>query len=449
MQIHISQPRGDILVFLTGQDEIETAQERLGNITRHLGSKIPELIVAPIYSTLPPDLQGKIFEATPEGARKVVLATNIAETSITIDGVVYVIDPGFVKQKSYNPRTGMESLVVVPCSRASANQRLGRAGRVRPGKCFRLYTAWAYQNELEENTIPEIQRTNLGNVVLLLKSLGINDLINFDFLDPPPAETLIRALEQLYALGALNDKGELTKLGRRMAEFPMDPMLSKMLIASEKYQCSDEIVSICAMLSVNNAVFYRPKDKAIHADKARKNFNRPGGDHLAILAVWNAWVETNYSMQWCYENFIQWRSMKRARDVRDQLVGLMERVEVPLTSNPDPGNNIPIRKAITAGYFYHTGRLTRGGDSYRTIKHNQTVFIHPSSSLFGESNPRWVVYFELVLTTKEFMRQVIEIKPEWLLEVAPHFYKAKELEDDSAKKMPKKAGLAAADASRL
>ncbi|KAJ3086874.1 hypothetical protein HK102_012296 [Quaeritorhiza haematococci] len=440
MNIHLTQDKGDILLFLTGQDEIETCQESLQSICRKYGTKIPELIVCPIYSTLPTDLQSKIFEPTPEGARKVVLATNIAETSITIDGIVYVIDTGFTKQKGYNPKTGMESLLVVPCSRASANQRAGRAGRVGPGKCFRLFTLWAFQNELEENTVPEIQRTNLGNVVLLLKSLGINDLMNFDFMDAPPAETLIRALEQLYALGALNDKGELTKLGRRMAEFPVDPMLSKTLIAAEKYGCTDEIVSICSMLTVNNAIFYRPKDKALHADQARKNYFRPGGDHLTLLAVWNAWIESNYSMQWCYENFIQHRSMKRARDVRDQLVGLMERVEVPLVANPDPANTVPIRKALTAGFFYHTARLQRSGDTYRTIKHSQVVQIHPSSSLFQE-NPKWLLYFELVFTSKEYMRQVCEIQSEWLLEVAPHYFKPTDIEEQ--KKMPKKAGKAA------
>jgi len=197
-----------------------------------------------------------------------VLATNIAETSITIDGVVYVIDPGFVKQNNYNPKTGMESLVVEPVgrpilidlivslswrahsqlllqiSRASSSQRSGRAGRVGPGKAFRLYTKYAYNNELLADTIPEIQRTNLGNVVLMLKSLGINDLLNFDFLDPPPAETLIKSLENLYALGALNHKGELTRLGRRMAEFPVDPQLSKAIIQSEQFECTDEVSSM-------------------------------------------------------------------------------------------------------------------------------------------------------------------------------------------------------------
>lgn len=234
LQIHATQPLGDILVFLTGQEEIETCFEMLQERTKRIGKKLKELIILPVYANLPSDMQAKIFEQTPEGARKVVLATNIAETSLTIDNIIYVIDPGFAKQNNFNSKTGMESLMVVPISKASANQRAGRAGRVAPGKCFRLYTAWAYKYELEDNTIPEIQRINLGNAVLTLKALGINDLIHFDFLDPPPHETLVLALEQLYALGALNHHGELTKAGRRMAEFPTDPMLAKMLLASEK-----------------------------------------------------------------------------------------------------------------------------------------------------------------------------------------------------------------------
>jgi pre-mRNA-splicing factor ATP-dependent RNA helicase DHX16 len=230
--------------------------------------------------------------------------------------------------------------------------------------------------------------------------LGINDLMSFDFLDAPPPETLIRSLEQLYALGALNDGGELTKLGRRMAEFPIDPMLSKCLISAEKYSCTEEIVSIVSMLSVGNSIFYRPKDKLVHADQARKNFFRPDGDHFALLAVWETWVDTQYSTQWCYENFIQYRSMQKAKSIRDQLINLMERTEVTLIPNSDPGNTAPIRKALTAGFFYHAARLQRTGDSYRTVKMNQSVYIHPSSSLFG-INPKWILYFELVLTSKE------------------------------------------------
>lgn len=155
-----------------------------------------ELLICPVYSSLPSDMQVKIFQKTPRNCRKVVLATNIAETSLTIDNILFVVDCGFVKQTSYNPRTGMESLIVTPISKANANQRTGRAGRVAPGKCFRLYTLWSYENELDENCIPEIQRSNLGSIVLLLKSMGINNLVQFDFLDPPPHEMLMRSLEQ-------------------------------------------------------------------------------------------------------------------------------------------------------------------------------------------------------------------------------------------------------------
>jgi pre-mRNA-splicing factor ATP-dependent RNA helicase DHX16 len=192
LQIHVSQPlNGDILVFLTGQEEIETAAEILTQRSRNLGSRIPELMICPVYANLPSEQQAKIFEKTPKGARKVVLATNIAETSLTIDGICYVIDTGFNKQKSYNARSGMESLVVTPVSQAAANQRAGRAGRTQPGKCFRLFTAWSFQHELEPNTVPEILRTNLGNVVLMLKSLGINDLVHFDFMDKRKCDSLV------------------------------------------------------------------------------------------------------------------------------------------------------------------------------------------------------------------------------------------------------------------
>ncbi|KAK4486391.1 hypothetical protein RD792_009065 [Penstemon davidsonii] len=436
LQIHATQPPGDgdILIFLTGQEEIETVDEILKHRTRGLGTNIAELIICPIYANLPTELQSKIFEPTPQGARKVVLATNIAETSLTIDGIKYVIDPGFVKMKSYNPRTGMESLLVTPISKASANQRAGRSGRTGPGKCFRLYTAYNYYNDLDDNTVPEIQRTNLANVVLSLKSLGINDLLNFDFMDPPPSEALLKALELLYALSALNKHGELTKLGRRMAEFPLDPMLSKMIVASDKYQCSNEAITIAAMLCIGNSIFYRPKDKQVHADNARVNFHMGNvGDHMALLKVYNSWKDTNFSTQWCYENYIQVRSMKRARDIRDQLEGLLERVEIEITTNPNDLD--AIKKAITSGLFPHSAKLQMNG-SYRSLKHPQTVHIHPSSGL-AQVLPRWVVYHELVQTTKEYMRHVTQLKPEWLVEIAPHYYHLKDVEDLSSKKMPR------------
>jgi len=438
-QIHTSQPSGDVLIFLTGQDEIEAAEERISEISRKLGSRIRELVICPIYASLPTDLQSKIFEPTPKEARKVVLATNIAETSLTIDGIVYVIDPGFVKENNYNPDSGMSKLVTVPCSRASANQRSGRAGRVGPGKCFRLYTKWTFMNEMEESTTPEIQRTNLNSIVLLLKSLGINDLLTFDFMDPPPIQTLIGALNQLYALSGLNDRGELTKIGRKMAEFPTDPQMAKAIIASDQLGSSDEVLSIMAMLGESSALFFRPKgEQRVHADSARARFTiKEGGDHLTYLNIWNQWVDNDFSIIWAKENFLQQRSLTRARDVRDQLAKLCERVELTISSC-GASNIVPIQKAITAGFFANAAQLQRSGDSYRTVKRNTTVYIHPSSVLMGIDPPvKLVVYHELVQTTKEYMRSCIPIQAAWLHEFAPHYHKKKVIEELEEKKVSK------------
>lgn len=446
-QIHVSMPvGGDILVFLTGQDEIEAAEQSIQETARKLGSSVAELIICPIYANLPTDLQAKIFEQTPPKARKVVLATNIAETSLTIDGIVYVIDPGFVKENNYKARSGMESLEVVPISKASANQRAGRAGRVGPGKCFRLYTKWNFQNDLSDSSTPEIQRTNLASTVLLLKSLGINDLMNFDFLDGPPPETLIRALELLYSLGAINDKGQMTSIGRKMAEFPTNPMLAKAVLSADKLGCVAEVLKIVSMLGEAAALFFRPKDKKIHADSARARFTvRDGGDHLTLLRIFEDWENADYSTVFAKEQFLQQRSLTRARDVRDQLVKLCDRVEVTLSS-AGSAEIQTILRALTAGFFPNAARLQRGGDSYRTVKNGLSVHLHPSSVMANrdEQRARWVIFYELVLTSKEFMRSCFPLKPEWLTEAAPHFYKQKDLDDLGLEtKMPKGQGAPA------
>jgi pre-mRNA-splicing factor ATP-dependent RNA helicase DHX16 len=350
----------------------------------------------------------------------------------------YVIDTGFNKQKSFNAKYGMESLIVTPISQAAANQRAGRAGRTQPGKCFRLFTAWSFQHELEPNTIPEIARTNMGNVVLLLKSLGVNNLLHFEWMDKPPSDALIRALEQLYALGALNDRGDLTKLGRRMAEFPLDPMLSKTVIVAEKLKCISEVLSMVSMLSLGAGVFYRPKEKALLADTARMNFARGGGgDHMALYRCYHAWSESDYSSVWCFENFVQVRTIRKARDIREQLVGLCERVEIDPSVSVD-GEVDPPMKAVTAGFFYNVARLGRSGE-YQTVKQHKTVYVHPSSVMSkDEKPPPWVVYFELAFTSKEFMRQVAPIQPEWLIELAPHYFQESDVQDSQKKKkMPK------------
>ncbi len=367
MQIHLSEPPGDVLLFLTGQEEIDTACQILYERMKSLGPNLPELIILPVYSALPSEMQTKIFEPAPPGSRKVVVATNIAEASLTIDGIYYVVDPGFVKQMSYNAKVGMDSLVVVPISQASARQRAGRAGRTGPGKCYRLYTEAAYRNEMLPTSVPEIQRTNLGNTVLSMKAMGVNDLLHFDFMDPPPVQTLVAAMESLFALGALDEEGLLTLLGRRMAEFPMEPPLSKILIQSVELGCSDEVLTVTAMLSVQN-IWYRPKEKQAQADQKRAKFFQPEGDHLTNLAVYQAWAAAKFSNPWCFENFIQARTMRRAQDVRKQLLAIMDRYKLEL--NTCGRNFTKVRRAICSGFFMHAAKKDPQ-EGYKTMDEGQ------------------------------------------------------------------------------
>ena len=232
LQIHKERPDGDILVFLTGQEEIENMEKLLNEHARALPAECDKLLVCPIFASLPTSQQAKVFDKAPANTRKVILSTNIAETSITISGVRYVVDTGMVKVRSFNPKTGIESLSIQPVSKASANQRAGRAGREAPGTCFRLFTEKAFKS-LPEETEPEIKRCNLAMVLLLLKASGIDDLTSFDFMDKPSRDSLVGALETLYALGALSEAGSLTSLGRQMAMFPLEPTFAKVLILSK------------------------------------------------------------------------------------------------------------------------------------------------------------------------------------------------------------------------
>ncbi|XP_003927532.1 ATP-dependent RNA helicase DHX15 [Saimiri boliviensis] len=427
IQIHMcEEEEGDLLLFLTGQEEIDEACKRIKREVDDLGPEVGDIKIIPLYSTLPPQQQQRIFEPPPpkkqNGAigRKVVVSTNIAETSLTIDGVVFVIDPGFAKQKVYNPRIRVESLLVTAISKASAQQRAGRAGRTRPGKCFRLYTEKAYKTEMQDNTYPEILRSNLGSVVLQLKKLGIDDLVHFDFMDPPAPETLMRALELLNYLAALNDDGDLTELGSMMAEFPLDPQLAKMVIASCDYNCSNEVLSITAMLSVPQC-FVRPTEAKKAADEAKMRFAHIDGDHLTLLNVYHAFKQNHESVQWCYDNFINYRSLMSADNVRQQLSRIMDRFNLPRRSTDFTSRDyyINIRKALVTGYFMQVAHLERTGH-YLTVKDNQVVQLHPSTVL--DHKPEWVLYNEFVLTTKNYIRTCTDIKPEWLVKIAPQYY---------------------------
>ncbi|KAJ1771785.1 DEAH-box ATP-dependent RNA helicase prp22 [Coemansia sp. RSA 1843] len=431
MQIHLTEPPGDILLFLTGQEEIDTSCEILYERMKALGSMVPELIILPVYSSLPSEMQSRIFEPAPPGSRKIVISTNIAETSVTIDGIYYVVDPGFVKQNTYDAKSGLDQLVVTPISQAQSNQRSGRAGRTGPGKCYRLYTESAFRNEMLPNSVPEIQRVNLSSMVLQLKAMGINDLIGFDFMDPPPVSTLVASLDLLYSLGALDDEGLLTRIGRKMAEFPMSPELSKAILVSVEYGCSEEVLTIAAMLSSEGSIFYRPKEKQAAADSKKAKFHQPEGDHLTLLTVYNSWKAAKFSNTWCFDNFLQFRRLRTASDIRKQMVGIMDRYKQDIVSCGER-NFDPVRRALCAGFFRHTAKRDPQ-EGYKTLVEGTPVYIHPSSALFSK-NPEWIIYHELVMTSKEYMHNITVVEPRWLVEVAPTFFKVADANKISRRK---------------
>ncbi|XP_077420453.1 pre-mRNA-splicing factor ATP-dependent RNA helicase PRP16 isoform X2 [Vanacampus margaritifer] len=421
LQIHLSGLIGDILIFMPGQEDIEVTSDQIVERLEELDNA-PALAVLPIYSQLPSDLQAKIFQKAPDGVRKCIVATNIAETSLTVDGIMFVVDAGYCKLKVFNPRIGMDALQVYPISQANANQRSGRAGRTGPGQCYRLYTQSAYKNEMLTTTIPEIQRTNLANVVLLLKSLGVQDLLLFHFMDPPPEDNMLNSMYQLWILGALDNTGSLTPTGRMMVEFPLDPALSKMLIVSCDMGCSADILIIVSMLSVP-AIFYRPKGREEESDQVREKFSVPESDHLTYLNVYTQWKNNNYSSIWCNDHFIHTKAMRKVREVRSQLKDIMVQQRMNLMSCGSDWDII--RKCICAAYFHQAAKL-KGIGEYVNVRTGMPCHLHPTSSLFGMGyTPDYIIYHELVMTTKEYMQCVTAVDGEWLAELGPMFYSIK------------------------
>uniref|UniRef100_A0A4W5MHS0 Pre-mRNA-splicing factor ATP-dependent RNA helicase PRP16 n=1 Tax=Hucho hucho TaxID=62062 RepID=A0A4W5MHS0_9TELE len=412
LQIHLSGMGGDILIFMPGQEDIEVTSDQIVERLEDLESA-PPLTVLPIYSQLPSDLQAKIFQKAPDGVRKCIVATNIAETSLTVDGIMFVVDAGYCKLKVFNPRIGMDALQVYPISQANANQRAGRAGRTGPGQCYRLYTQSAFKNEMLTTTIPEIQRTNLANVVLLLKSLGVQDLLLFHFMDPPPEDNMLNSMYQLWILGALDNTGSLTPTGRLMVEFPLDPALSKMLIVSCDMGCSADILIIVSMLSVP-AIFYRPKGREEESDQVREKFSVPESDHLTYLNVYLQWKNNNYSSIWCNEHFIHTKAMRKVREVRSQLKDIMVQQRMNLVSCGSDWDII--RKCICAAYFHQAAKL-KGIGEYVNVRTGMPCHLHPTSSLFG------MAFYPCYC---EYMQCVTAVDGEWLAELGPMFYSVKQ-----------------------
>jgi pre-mRNA-splicing factor ATP-dependent RNA helicase DHX15/PRP43 len=275
-------------------------------------------------------------------------------------------------------------------------------------------------------------RSNLSSVVLHLKKLGIDDLVHFDFMDPPAPETLMRALELLNYLGALDDEGNLTDVGAMMSEFPLDPQMAKMLIVSPKYKCSNEILSIVAMLSVPR-IFLRPPESRKKADEAKDRFSHVDGDHLTLLNVYHAYKQNNGDVKWCFDNFLAQRSLKSCDNVRTQLSRIMQRCNLAMVSSDFSSRDyyVNIRKCMVEGYFMQVAHLERTGH-YLTVKDNQVVALHPSTCL--DDKPEWCMYNEFVLTTKNYIRTVTTIRGDWLMEIASHYFDLDNFPECTAKR---------------
>lgn len=434
IQIHKSEPPGDILVFLTGEQEIEAVCNRVAYIiqTTVLSKEFGLLVCIPLYSSLHPSLQQKIFVDIP-GTRKVIVSTNIAETSLTIDGVVYVIDCGFSKQKQYNPRTRLESLQITPISKASATQRTGRAGRTRAGKCYRLYTESVY-NQLMEQNIPEILRSNLSSILLQLKVLGVNNLAKFEWLDRPNTESLLRAIETLHYLQIIDNDSNLTTIGHLIAQLPLDPQLAKVLIQSSKYGCSGAMTMIVAMLSAPS-VYVVPNNAHSEAQQIHSRFIHSDGDHLTLLNIFQAYnqqLKSQTHLRWCWDNFLSDRSLANAHNIYNQLSALLKQFKLWDNSKDSEDCSINVRKCLVEGFFLHTVHLESTGH-FTTIHDQQVVHLHPCTSIHQPYKSNWFIYNEFIRTTKNFIRALSPINPEWLIDIAPHYFRLNSLPQSNAK----------------
>ncbi|KAG1714843.1 ATP-dependent RNA helicase DHX33 [Nymphon striatum] len=403
-QVHQSQDSGDILIFCTGQEEIESMAKKIRETSKHLSSNFKRVQVCPLYAALPSSDQLQVFMKAQNGCRKIILATNIAETSLTIPGIKFVIDTGMVKARIYNPSTGLSLLKVQKISKAQAWQRSGRAGRQSSGKCFRLYTEQDYET-MRLQTIPEIQRCNLSGVVLELVAIGIKNLANFDFMDKPSEKAINKAIVDLQLLGAL-EEGKQTKV----SVFT----LNRYIIALE------EVLSIISMLSVES-IFFSPAYQKEYVNTIRNRYSSSEGDLITLLNVFRAYKSVNKKKEWCKENYIHHRNIKMAIEVKKQLVEVCQNVKIPLKSCGQ--DTIPIRKCFATGMLKNTAEICPDG-TYVALDTHYKTSIHPSSCLF-KCKPAYVVFAEMVKTSKCYIRELCVVDPDWLSDAAPTYFKNK------------------------
>jgi pre-mRNA-splicing factor ATP-dependent RNA helicase DHX15/PRP43 len=338
-----------------------------------------------------------------------------------------------VKQSVYDADRRLSALLVTPISQAAANQRAGRAGRTCPGKCFRLYTAESFA-ELEAQTVAEIKRSNLSSVILTLMAAGVQDVVGFPYIDPPPTALLAAAASELFHLGAIDQEAILTTIGRSISTLPLDPMFAKTVVTAAKFGCSAEIAALVAILAEPGQVFIRPRDSQPQADSAHGQFKSTWGDHMALLNVFQAFQAAADRREWCRQNFLNFRVLSRADVARGQICSILRALGIPVVGiEPGIVDREPnILRALLEGMFMQVAMLNFTSGAYLFVDGSKEAAIHPSSCL--KRKPEWVLYTNYVYTSKEYIRTVSEIFPDWLLEAAPTFFSQENLKDGLIKR---------------
>uniref|UniRef100_A0A7S0P1T0 RNA helicase n=1 Tax=Calcidiscus leptoporus TaxID=127549 RepID=A0A7S0P1T0_9EUKA len=436
MRLHCewpATPSHDILLFLTGQEEISTAAHAARLLSAQVRAErphLPELLVLPLHASLPSAEQARVFASPPLETRKLVLATNIAETSLTIVGVRAVIDPGVVKEKHFDRERGMELLSVVPISQSAARQRAGRAGRTASGEVWRLYSEEQLA-AMPAAQLPEIHRTNLANAVLSLKLMGVTHTLQLDWLDAPEPKALVHATKQLYVLGALTAEGELTSLGAAMARLPLEPTLSRTLLRAVELRCADSAASICA-LACSEDVFCRagPPELLLAADAARARLESSDGEQMTLFNVFEEWRQVAEARRdtWCAENGLQARALRMAEDVRLQLLGMLPKgvTAAERRARRDEGESADAairsrcRQAVCAGLFMQSARRVRGlSSSYLTLCEPQQTVRVKGGVKAERLTAEHVVFRELVFAGRLVMHHTCAVEAVWLEPLLP------------------------------
>ena len=402
---------GDILVFLPGERDIRQVSKAL----RHADLKHTEVL--PLYARLSNREQNRVFQ--PHGGRRIVLATNVAETSLTVPGIHYVIDTGLARLSRYSVRSKMQRLPVEPIAQASAEQRKGRCGRVAPGICFRLYDEDDFLNR-PEFTDPEIRRTNLASVILQMTNMGLGDVKRFPFIDPPDKRLVNDGYKLLEELGAVDRNRNVTRAGRRMARLPVDPRLARMLLAAEREGSLAEVAVIAAGLSIQDPR-ERPGDKQTQADQAHALFRDNHSDFNSLLNLWNTWEEQrqtlsgNQLQKWCRKHFVAFLRMREWRDIHRQILLLAR--EQGMRVNQRPADYGSVHRALLAGLLGNVALKEEKGWFHGT--RNRKFRIFPGSAL-AKKPPKWIMAAEIVETSQVFARMVAGIEVEWIEPLAEH-----------------------------